>query len=195
MMDSLETKFKVEIINHQIPSPTGISRNLSYRYYSPWIGINFHKEVTKTLQLTNQESGFDENNSALTHAPRPLAWGRDCDIFALGSRECAPERLLEFFDPRPQRPLSHTTLKVINVLLIGDLSRIRSETVANRLRISPTMLRRRLTRGSMSYQAILDAVRRHLCEESLAEDWVPGKCLAWNLGYAEVNGFYRAFRR
>ena len=24
---------------------------------------------------------------------------------------------------------------------------------------------------------------------------VPGKCLAWDLGYAEVNSFYRAFRR
>ena len=41
----------------------------------------------------------------------------------------------------------------------------------------------------MSYQTILDAVRRYRCEESLADDWVPGKCLAWDLGYAEVNSF------
>ena len=87
------------------------------------------------------------------------------------------------------------TLKVIDVLLTGDLSRIRSETLADSLRISPTTLRRRLSRDSMSYQTILDAVRRHRCEESLADDWVPGKCLAWDLGYAEVNSFYRAFRR
>ena len=140
-----------------------------------------YKEVTMNLQLTHQNHGFEENNSSVTNAQRPLARGRDCDIFALRLRERPPEppeRLLEFFDPSPQRPLSHTTLKVIDVLLTGDLSRIRSETVANRLRISPTMLLRRLNRGSMSYQAILDAVRRHLCEESLAEDWVPGKCLA-----------------
>ena len=47
----------------------------------------------------------------------------------------------------------------------------------------------------MSYQTILDEVRRHRCEERLADDWVPEKCLAWDLGYAEVNSFYSAFRR
>ena len=162
------------------------------------MGVNLHKEVTMTLQLTNQNHGFDENNSSVTNAPRPLARGRDCDIFALRLRERPPEppeRLLEFFYPSPQRPLSHTILKVIDVLLTGDLSRIRSETVADSLRISPTTLRRRLSRDNMSYQTILDAVRRYRCEESLAGDWVPGKCLAWDLGYAEVNSFYRAFRR
>ena len=162
------------------------------------MGVNLHKEVTMTLQLTNQNHGFDENNSSVINAPRPLARVRDCDIFALRLRERPPEppeRLLEFFDPRPKRPLSHTTLKVIDVLLTGDLSRIRSETVADSLRISPTTLRRRLSRDNMSYQTILDAVRRYRCEESLADDWVPGKCLAWDLGYAEVNSFYRAFRR
>ena len=151
-----------------------------------------------TLQLSNPHQGFDENSTALSNETRPLARGRDCDIFALRLRERPPEppeRLLEFFDPTPQRPLSHTTLKVIDVLLTGDLSRIRSETVADSLRISPTTLRRRLSRDSMSSQTILDAVRRHRCEESLAQDWVPGKCLAWDLGYAEVNSFYRAFRR
>ena len=152
-----------------------------------------------TLQLSNSSShSVHENSSAASNAPRPLARGRDCDIFALRLRDRPPEppkRLLEFFDQIPQRPLSHTTPKVIDVLLTGDLSRIRSETVADSLRISPTTLRRRLSRDSMSYQSILDAVRRHRCEESLANDWVPGKCLAWDLGYAEVNSFYRAFRR
>ena len=151
-----------------------------------------------TLQLSSPHHGFGENVSGVSNTTQPLARGRDCDIFALRLRERPPEppeRLLEFFEPRPQRPLSHTTLKVIDALLTGDLSRIRSETVADSLRISPTTLRRRLSRDSMSYQTILDAVRRHRCEESLADDWVPGKCLAWDLGYAEVNSFYRAFRR
>lgn len=162
------------------------------------MGSYLHKEVTMTLQLSIPHHGFGENGSAVSNTTQPLARGRDCDIFALRLREHPPEppeRLLEFFEPRPQRPLSHTTLKVIDALLTGDLSRIRSETVADSLRISPTTLRRRLSRDSMSYQTILDAVRRHRCEESLADDWVPGKCLAWDLGYAEVNSFYRAFRR
>ena len=145
------------------------------------MGLNLYKEVTMNLQLTRQNHGFEENNSSVTNAQRPLARGRDCDIFALRLRERPPEppeRLLEFFDPSPQRPLSHTTLKVIDVLLTGDLSRIRSETVADSLRVSPTMLRRRLSRDNMSNQTILDKVRRHRCEESFADDWVPGKCLA-----------------
>ena len=160
--------------------------------------LKLYKEVTMNLQLTHQNHGFEENNSSVTNTQRPLARGRDCDIFALRLRERPPEppeRLLEFFDPSTQRTLSHKTLKVIDVLLTGDLSRIRSETVADSLRVSPTPLRRRLSRDNMSYQTILDAVRRHRCEESLADDWVPGKYLAWDLGYAEVNSFYRAFRR
>ena len=47
------------------------------------MGVNLHKEVTMTLQLTNQNHGFDESNSSVINAPRPLARGRDCDIFAL----------------------------------------------------------------------------------------------------------------
>ena len=151
-----------------------------------------------TLQLKDSSNRSDENGLAVSNTPRPLARGRDCDIFALRLRERPPEppeRLLEFFERKPQTPLSHTTLKVIDVLLTGDLSRIRSETLADSLRISPTTLRHRLSRDGMSYQTILDAVRRHRCEESLADDWMPGKCLAWDLGYAEVNSFYRGFRR
>ncbi len=151
-----------------------------------------------TLQLSSPHQGFGENGSAVSNTTQPLARGRDCDIFALRLRERPPEpseRLLEFFEPRPQRPLSHTTLKVIDALLTRDLSRIRSETVADSLHISSTILRRRLSRDSTSYQTILDAVRRHRCQESLAHDWVPRKFLAWDLGYAEVNSFYRAFRR
>ena len=40
-----------------------------------------------------------------------------------------------------------------------------------------------------------DHVRRHRCMLMLEKRWLPGKCVAWELGYAEVNSFYRAFRR
>ena len=84
---------------------------------------------------------------------------------------------------------------MVDALLTGDLDRIRSETLADSPRISPTTLRRRLSRDGLNYQTILDSVRQYRCEECLADQWVPGKCLAWDLGYAEVNSFYRAFRR
>lgn len=128
----------------------------------------------------------------------PLAWGNGEDVFALRLRQIPPkppERLLAFIDTHHNEALSRTTLRVIDALLTGDLSRIRSDTLSDSLRISPTTLRRRLSRDSLTYQKILDAVRRYRCEEILAGDWAPGKCLAWDLGYAEVNSFYRAFRR
>ena len=118
--------------------------------------------------------------------------------FALRYRDQPPEppsELLKTLEPKPERKLSFTTLKVVDTLLRGDLARLRSDTLADAMRISPTTLRRRLSRDGTNYQAILDAVRRYHCEQQLAINWVPGKCIAWDLGYAEVNSFYRAFRR
>ena len=96
---------------------------------------------------------------------------------------------------RAPHELSRTTLCVIDLLLSGDLLRLRSEEVADTLHISPTTLRRRLRADSTNYQSILDHIRRHRCTLMLEKRWLPGKCVAWELGYAEVNSFYRAFRR
>lgn len=96
---------------------------------------------------------------------------------------------------RPVESLSKTTAKVLHMLLTGDLSRLRSESVADTLGISPTTLRRRLRADRLCYQELLDLARQHRCEKQLNAKWVPGKTLAWDLGYAEVNSFYRAFRR
>jgi AraC-like DNA-binding protein len=52
--------------------------------------------------------------------------------------------------------LSRTTLTVIDLLLTGDLLRLRSEEVADTLHISPTTLRRRLRADGTHYQSILD---------------------------------------
>ncbi|EAQ98645.2 helix-turn-helix domain-containing protein [Congregibacter litoralis] len=92
-------------------------------------------------------------------------------------------------------PLSRTTDKVLRILLDGDLSRVRAESVAETLGISCTTLRRRLRNDHTSYQFLLDRARQYRCEARLRERWLPGKCLADELGYLEVNSFYRAFRR
>ena len=96
---------------------------------------------------------------------------------------------------RAPHELSRTSLSVIDLLLTGDLLRLRSEEVADAVHISPTTLRRRLRADGIHYQSILDQVRRHRCTLMLGKRWLPGKCVAWELGYAEVNSFYRAFRR
>ena len=101
--------------------------------------------------------------------------------------------------PPPEKPrhfaLSRTTDRVLQILLQGDLGRIRSDTVAEHLGISCTTLRRRLRADHTSYQFLLDRARQYRCEQRLRQSWLPGKCLADELGYIEVNSFYRAFRR
>ena len=96
---------------------------------------------------------------------------------------------------RAPRKLSCTSVSVIDLLLTGDLLRLRSEEVADAVHISPTTLRRRLRADGINYQSILDQVRRHRCTLMLEKRWLPGKCVAWELGYAEVSSFYRALRR
>lgn len=92
-------------------------------------------------------------------------------------------------------PLSRTTDRVLQILLEGDLYRLRADTVASELGMSGTTLRRRLRADHTSYQFLLDRARQYRCEQQLQEVWRPGKCMADELGYLEVNSFYRAFRR
>ena len=98
-------------------------------------------------------------------------------------------------DEPPYLALSRTTERVLRMLLEGDLARLRAESVAEALGISCTTLRRRLRGDHTSYQFLLDRARQYRCESRLEERWLPGKCLADELGYLEVNSFYRAFRR
>ncbi|MEH6518668.1 MAG: AraC family transcriptional regulator [Halioglobus sp.] len=99
----------------------------------------------------------------------------------------------------PSKPhhcaLSRTTDRVLHILLGGDLSRLRASSVAEELGMSGTTLRRRLRADHTCYQFLLDRARQYRCEKKLRQQWLPGKCLADELGYLEVNSFYRAFRR
>ena len=92
-------------------------------------------------------------------------------------------------------PLSRTTDRVLQILLQGDLARLRADSVAESLGMSSTTLRRRLRADHTCYQFLLDRARQYRCEQVLRDVWKPGKCLADELGYLEVNSFYRAFRR
>ncbi|MEM6583273.1 MAG: AraC family transcriptional regulator [Pseudomonadota bacterium] len=91
--------------------------------------------------------------------------------------------------------LSRTTDRVLQILLSGDLSRLRADSVAEQLGMSGTTLRRRLRADHTCYQFLLDRARQYRCEQQIKQRWLPGKCLADELGYLEVNSFYRAFRR
>lgn len=110
-------------------------------------------------------------------------------------QSCSGTQATEKDEKAAYLPLSRTTDRVLRILLDGDLSRLRAESVAEDLGISCTTLRRRLRNDHTSYQFLLDRARQYRCESRLRERWLPGKCLADELGYLEVNSFYRAFRR
>jgi AraC family mar-sox-rob regulon transcriptional activator len=98
--------------------------------------------------------------------------------------------------PKPRyMPMSRTTDRVLDILLSGDLSRLRADSVASHLGMSGTTMRRRLRADHTNYQFLLDKARQYRCEQLLKHIWQPGKCVADELGYLEVNSFYRAFRR
>ena len=85
--------------------------------------------------------------------------------------------------------------RVLHVLLLSNLETISAAEVAGHLCVSSSTLRRRLRAEGTSYQKLLDQVRRYRCEKTLAQRWLPGKCLASNLGFSQPNSFYRAFGR
>jgi AraC-like DNA-binding protein len=132
---------------------------------------------------------IDRGMQAVPHAPGTLT--ATTKSYGEGEQRSRP---VEDGAPR-YMPLSRTTDRVLQILLRGDLSRIRSERVAEELGISCTTLRRRLRADHTSYQFLLDRARQYRCEKRLRQRWLPGKCMADELGYIEVNSFYRAFRR
>ncbi|MEM0954586.1 MAG: AraC family transcriptional regulator [Pseudomonadota bacterium] len=85
--------------------------------------------------------------------------------------------------------------RVLHVLLLSNLETVSAAEVAGHLCVSPSTLRRRLRAEGTSYQRLLDQVRRYRCEKTLSQRWLPGKCLASNLGFSQPNSFYRAFGR
>ena len=100
---------------------------------------------------------------------------------------------------KPLQPRSHSRkplrMRVLRILLLADLEKVSADKVARRLFVSQSTLRRRLKAENTSYQRLLDQVRRHRCEKTLARRWLPGKSIAGELGFTQPNSFYRAFGR
>jgi AraC-like DNA-binding protein len=149
-----------------------------------------------TLPTANSHRIEPAQNSGISPASAQAALPQDLQRRELTRRSpCAKTEEREIDKEAGYLPLSRTTDKVLQILIDGDLARLRAESVAETLGISCTTLRRRLRNDHTSYQFLLDRVRQYRCESRLRERWLPGKCLAEELGYLEVNSFYRAFRR
>lgn len=82
------------------------------------------------------------------------------------------------------------------ILRAADLSRVSAGQVAALLRMSGTTLRRKLREEGTSYSALLESERKRRCALLLKERGrrCYGKIVAAELGYVELNSFYRAFK-
>jgi AraC-like DNA-binding protein len=69
------------------------------------------------------------------------------------------------------------------------------EEVADKLALSPPMLRRRLAAEGHSFQGLKDSVRRDAAIEELQRRDATLEQIAALLGFSEVSTFHRAFKK
>ena len=157
----------------------------------------YFRDSTRPSSIAEQDPGLTRfGNPARGAAPPAGRAARgSCAARARSlARRRSCERRNEDNEPA-YLPLSRTTDRVLRIMLDGDLTRVRAEKIADTMGISCTTLRRRLRDDHTSYQFLLDRARQYRCESLLRGRWLPGRYLAEELGYLEVNSFYRAFRR
>jgi AraC-like DNA-binding protein len=69
------------------------------------------------------------------------------------------------------------------------------EAVAANFALSPRSLQRKLQEEGVSYQQLVDEVRKSLALQYLASGQYPLKEISYILGYNETSAFSRAFKR
>lgn len=86
-----------------------------------------------------------------------------------------------------------TLRRVLAVRVVGGDTRI--ETIARFLAATPRTLQRRLAALGLSYQDVVDEMRRETAERLLDDPTLSIAEIAYLLGYSERAAFHRAFRR
>jgi AraC-like DNA-binding protein len=105
------------------------------------------------------------------------------------------ERQADAIAPR-MPPVNALGLEVRRALM-SRLARGESdiELVARDLAMSSRTLQRRLASAGLSYQDLLDSVRRDTAERSIADSALSIGEVAYLVGYSEPAAFHRAFKR
>lgn len=85
--------------------------------------------------------------------------------------------------------------QVYQVLLEGDLSRLRQWSVAEALGTNAAALRNVLQHEGTTYQALLDRARMQRCDQLLQDGCTNGKAIGAALGYRGNNSFFRLFQK
>jgi AraC-like DNA-binding protein len=93
----------------------------------------------------------------------------------------------------PASDLSQLVRRLLRDASEGHLPVIR--TVAAALAMSPRTLQRRLAHERTSYQGLVSEVRADLARQHLSESRLSISEIAFVLGFSDVSGFHRAFKR
>jgi AraC-like DNA-binding protein len=106
--------------------------------------------------------------------------------------ETHAQRLLEALPPRV-----HPIVVQIREAVLAELATTGAELarVARRVAMSKRTLQRRLEEAGTNYQDLVDEVRAALAQQLLGDRERSIIDVAFELGYADLKGFYRAFRR
>jgi AraC-like DNA-binding protein len=128
-----------------------------------------------------------------------LSMSREAWHVPLRRRDAVLRRMLESH-PRAvpaQAPATEGLAVNLHRALSSRLARGQSEIdlVARDLGMSSRTLQRRLSQQGLSYQRVLDRVRRETAEKSIADSALSIGEIAYLVGYSEPAAFHRAFRR
>ncbi|WP_279247468.1 AraC family transcriptional regulator [Candidatus Litorirhabdus singularis] len=148
-------------------------------------------------------SGFDDAESMYSATCRYLETGaaiaiKKSDLEAPNPRKISFSETPLFGDlknwltPSGIPTSTHDQVKnILDVQLrIGDVA---VDTIANRLRIGPRSLQRRLKTEGFNFREVLSEARHMRAKKLLEESQFPISEVAYGLGYEEVNSFRRAF--
>ena len=123
----------------------------------------------------------------------------------LGEAGPAPSRspFLRFLDEvaqaidRTARPRSSAFTREVERTIEPMLASgpVRIDEVAKALGLSRQTLYRRLKMEGVTFEALLDGLRRRLAIKLIRDEGVPVKEAAWRLGFSDPAAFSRAFKR
>lgn len=159
---------------HSTPSPEVVTAHERFFGVRPSYGCRVNAFVLDTADLDRPILGADSALSRIIE--------RHADAL-LASR------------PEPAESTAARVRRLLAQTLAEDLQQAKLSAIAPRLHMSARSLQRRLTAEGVSFDALLEDVRRELALQYLRDHEVPIAEVAFLLGYSEPSAFHRAFKR
>jgi AraC-like DNA-binding protein len=174
------------VIGGQITGAALRARAVEFRHESP-------PETSEHVRLFGVEPRFNQFVNAMevdrADLDRPVAEA-DPALFRVIDRHA--QALLESRPPLPRTTTQDVRRVVVGALAHGDAT---LAYVAEKLRMSERSLQRKLSAERVTFDGLIEEMRRDLAQRYLADPKIAISEIAYLLGYSEASPFYRAFRR